>query len=365
MPPKNDDRLRAVRENAAALRRRPSPNAAPDITETATQDQDALTRHFGIAALDHATAGRAVQRLRVPHIAPDLRPESQQPRLLPLPEELLRDGAVAPEYATLAPDLHALGTSLQERQIQPIIVYAGTSVRYPEAQYLILVGHRRWLAATLVGSTEIDAIIVDPPSSAERVQIQYAENENRADFTDMERAWALRQMKTALGDAPWEEVEQRFRLSSTRRHELTRLLAFTDSQQQAIAQLRLRENQMEPLHRAVRAGELQPAQVDTVLGQIRERIVGIDASSERVDMSVDLTTIGRLLSGVRRNTAMPTARTPQWLPSLHDKLSRTAKDLKRLHPRFAELSDEERTGLHREMLALMKALETAADTLDE
>ena len=54
-----------------------------------------------------------------------------------------------------------------------------------------------------------------------------AENEDREEFSDMERAWSLQQMKQALSDAPWEEVETRLQLSRTRRHQLIRLLAFT------------------------------------------------------------------------------------------------------------------------------------------
>lgn len=359
MPPKNDDRLKAIRESAAALRRRPEP--APQDSAPSS-DPAAITSHFGITALDAATAGRAVERLATTVVAPELRPESRQPRLLPSPEELLHDGG-APEHQALLDELRDLGASLQERQIQPIIVYPGESAVYPDARYLILVGHRRWLAAQVAGIAALDAIIIDPPSPAERVQLQYAENEDRADFTDMERAWALRQMKDALGDAPWDDVERRFRLSSSRRHELTRLLAFTEAQQHAIARLRLRENQIEPLHRAVRAGELRPEQVDTVLGQIRERALATGAAGERT-ASVDLATVGRLLAGVRRAEAFPAPRAPQWLPPLRDKLFRTTKDLKRLHPRFAELSDHERAALHHDLVALMEALEAAAGGLD-
>lgn len=360
MPPKNDDRLKAIRESAAALRRRPEPAPAADAAPE--PDPGAITSHFGISALDAATAGRAVQRLALRLIAPELRPDARQPRLLPSPEEL-RGEAAAAEHAALLGELRDLGASLQERQIQPVIVYPGESDAHPEARYLILVGHRRWLAATLAGIPELDAIVVDQPSPAERVQLQYAENEDRADFTDMERAWALRQMKEALGDAPWDEVERRFRLSSTRRHELARLLAFSDEQQRAIARLRLRENQIEPLHRAVRAGELRPEQVDRVLGQIRERALALAGAGERA-ASVDLATVGRMLAELRRAEAAPAARAPQWLPPLRDKLARSTKELRRLHPRFAELSDAERAALHRDLVALMEALETAAGSLE-
>jgi ParB-like chromosome segregation protein Spo0J len=52
-------------------------------------------------------------------------------------------GEPAPEYRTIVAELIALGQSLRERQIQPIIVYPGSNPAYPAARYLILVGHRR------------------------------------------------------------------------------------------------------------------------------------------------------------------------------------------------------------------------------
>jgi ParB/RepB/Spo0J family partition protein len=362
MPPKNDERLRAIRESASALRRPNHPNEP--ATSPEGEDPVAITRHFGIAALDAVTAGRTVQRLSIAHIAPDLRPESQQPRLLPLLEELLRDdGSVAPEYVALSDALRDLGASLCERQIQPIIVYPGISEHYPSARYLILVGHRRWLAANLTHLADLDAIIVDPPSPEERIQLQYAENEERADFTDMERAWALRQMKAALSEAPWEEVERRFRLSSTRRHELTRLLAFTESQQQLIAQLRLRENQLVPLHQAVRAGTIAPEYIDMVLGQIRDRMMPRTSVEDHSSVSVDLATVNRLLARVRQVDAPAAVRSPQWLSPLRDKITRTTRDLKRLYPRFAELNPEDRLSLQRDLETLLATLEaTVSDT---
>jgi hypothetical protein len=60
----------------------------------------------------------------------------RQPRLLPPPEELLAQGEPAPAYCELVAELLALGQSLHERQIQPIIVYPGVSAVYPAARYL-------------------------------------------------------------------------------------------------------------------------------------------------------------------------------------------------------------------------------------
>ncbi len=134
------------------------------------------------------------------------------------------NGTPSPEYRELVDELQALGRSLKERQIQPIIVYAGTSTIYPAARYLILVGHRRWTGAHLAGLEALDAIVVDPPSQQERVRLQYIENDEREDFSDMERAWALQQMRQALGErATWEDVETHLKLSNARRNQLTRL----------------------------------------------------------------------------------------------------------------------------------------------
>src|SRR3712207_8726816 len=45
----------------------------------------------------------------------------------------------------------------------------------------------RWTAAVLSGMATIDAIVIDPPKPEDLVDIQYTENEDRADFSDMER----------------------------------------------------------------------------------------------------------------------------------------------------------------------------------
>lgn len=371
MTQKSNDRLQAIRERAAALKRRPAEHVQPEppaegVLAAADSDEVALSAHFGIAALDAAASGRTMQRLAVGAIAPDLRPEARQARLLPLPDELTVDGVPASAQRVLVAELVELGQSLQERQIQPIIVYPGTSAHYPAAHYLILIGHRRWTAAWLVGLGELDAIVVEPPDPIERVQLQYAENEERADFTDMERAWALQQMKQVLGDAPWEIVETRFRMSSSRRHELTRLLAFTAEQQKTVARLRLRENQLVPLHQAIRAGDLSTEHVDRVLTQIESKAYySLDPVGGRTSRGIDGATIARIVAQTKRDTGSTPARVPQWLPALHTKVTATSKELKRLQLRFAELGDVDRAGLQKELDTLQRTIERSLEMLDE
>lgn len=344
MSTKTADRIKAMRERASALAPQPPAAAAADAAPAPTPQGDlaAVSAHFG-AALDQLVRNRAVQQIPVGQIAPDLRPEMRQPRLLPPPEELIVNDQPAPAYRELVGELVGLGQSLRHQQIQPIVVYPGSSAERPGASYLILVGQRRWTAATLVGMAALDAIVVDPPTPAERVRIQYAENEDREEFSDMERAWALQQMKQALDDAPWEHVEERLQLSRARRQQLLRLTAFTAAQQEQIARLRLQETQIRRLHTGVRNDELQPAQVDAILyrlAQIASERAAAIATAENAAggaaqrrAGIDGPTIARLVARAQRTgsplAAVTATPTPRWLPPLHEQLVRTNQSVLR------------------------------------
>jgi ParB/RepB/Spo0J family partition protein len=345
MPAKATDRIKAMRERAAALAPQPSIVEAGEVPAQSSDIAVAdVSAHFG-AALDPLVRNRAVQQLPIGHIAPDTRPEMRQPRLLPPPEELMEHGQPVPAYRELVNELLTLGQSLKQQQIQPIVVYAGTSTAYPAARYLILVGQRRWTAAHLVDIEILDAIVVDPPSPADRVRIQYAENEDREEFSDMERAWALLQMKQAMSEAPWEEVEARLQMSRARRQQLLRLTALTSTQQQQVARLRLHETQIRSLHTGVRNEELTPAQVDAILYRLSqiasERAAALAAAAAENApggppprrAGIDGPTIARLVARAQRTgsplAAVAATPTPRWLPPLHEQLVRTNQGVQR------------------------------------
>lgn len=366
MASKAADRIRALQERAAALASRPQETPAPDgASPDASDAVMAASAHFG-GALEQIMRDRTIQAIPVEYIAPDTRPEMYQPRFLPLPEQLVTHEQVTPDYRDLVGELVALGESLRERQIQPIVVFPGTSATYPQARYLILVGQRRWTAARLVGLETLDAVIVEPPAPAERVLIQYAENEEREEFSDMERAWSLEQMKRALDDAPWEEVESRLQMSRARRQQLLRLLAFTPEQQRLVALLRLQETQARTLHSALRAGELTPAQVDGILERLiriaaeRAELVGRDASAESSAgtapprrIGVDGPTVARLVARARREGAVtqpPT--TPRWLSPLREQVARTSQGLQRSLERVETLHSTDMHALRDDLLQL-------------
>jgi ParB/RepB/Spo0J family partition protein len=351
MASKATDRIKALQQQrAAALApQTTAPTGAP-ASASADMDMVAVRAHFG-DVLDQVVRNRQIQHTPIGHIAPDARPEMRQPRLLPHPRELLVQGQPVPAYRELVAELQTLGQSLKEQQIQPIVVYPGTNDDYPAARYLILVGQRRWTAANLVGLDALDAIVVDPPSPADRVRIQYAENEDREEFSDMERAWSLQQMKQALSDAPWEEVETRLQLSRTRRHQLIRLLTFTPEQQQQIARLRLQETQIRPLHTALRNQELDLPQVDSVLQRLSEiadtRGAGqATAEGEAGDSAmpkrsgIDGPTIARVVAHARR-AVVPAPPTPRWLPIMHEQIARTHQSFQRSIGRVEQLNDDD------------------------
>jgi ParB/RepB/Spo0J family partition protein len=345
MPPRKDPTLEEIRARVAkrdaAEAVRPATTSTPE--DNATALAAASARFYG--SVEQLIQSRSIQRIPIGYIAPDIRPEMRQPRLLPLPEDLLVNGMPSPEYRDLVAELRALGQSLKERQIQPIVVYAGTSTIYPAARYLILIGHRRWTGAHLAELEALDTIVVDPPTQEERVRLQYIENDEREDFSDMERAWALLQMRQALGeDATWEDVEARLKLSNARRNQLTRLLAFKPSQQTMIARLHLQETQVRALHTAVRNRSLAPEQVDSVLNRLAEiateRSVAAESVPDVIGASptprragIDGPTVARLVARTQRamttTTDIVVTPTPRWLPLLMEQITKTNQGIQR------------------------------------
>src|SRR5262249_56155125 len=187
MPSKTADRIKAMQERAAALTPQSS---APLVEDAPAQGSEAavaaVSAHFG-AALDPLVRNRAVQSIPIVHIVPDTRPEMRQPRLLPPPEDLIEHGQPVPAYRELVAELLTLGQSLKERQIQPIVVYPGTSAAYPAVRYLILVAQHRWTAAQLVGIETLDAVPLDPPSPAARATPQHTANAYRPRLSNRHR----------------------------------------------------------------------------------------------------------------------------------------------------------------------------------
>src|SRR5690348_7721998 len=68
------------------------PSAAPSTeTSPAADRKEQALGHF-LGHMEHLVASRAVESIPIGHIAPELRPELRQPRMLPRPDELVVGG---------------------------------------------------------------------------------------------------------------------------------------------------------------------------------------------------------------------------------------------------------------------------------
>ncbi len=227
--------------------------------ETLREAQEAAERYRSERDALLARLGQGVVRLPLATVHPD----PAQPRFLP-PIAQLQQAAAAgePHAARILADLEALGRSMQPApagvgQLQPIRVYEDP--QHP-GQYIILVGHRRRMAAELVGLEEIEAL-VGPAPDAGRVAQQLVENVHRAELSAVERAWGLRRLKEVLqeqagAEVPWAAVESRCQVGERYRQRLTALLQLPQEAQEIAARAGLSEWALRPLVRA--AGDLAP-----------------------------------------------------------------------------------------------------------
>ena len=246
---------------------------------SATADDDLS---FLIGAAPEETAQRAEERgmplLYLPVVA--IAPDPQQLRRLPHPDELTRmveggDRAAA----MIVAGLRELGQSMAEHgQIQPVIVYPFHDPHNTAITHRLLNGQRRWSAALLAGLPTVWAVEAPVPTDTVRLLNQFEENERREGFSDMERAWALLALKDALqrdagGDVPWSAIEQQLQLSTARRQDLLRLLRFAPDGQALITRYGWSEWTLRPIHMAISAGELQPADATDMLRALADEEV--------------------------------------------------------------------------------------------
>ncbi len=219
-------------------------------------------------------AERARERgLPLLHLPLDaIAPDPSQLRRLPHPADLLDMEAQGDSGATeLLDGLRALGASLKlHGQLQPAVVYRDADPAHPHATHRLLHGQRRWSAALLANLPTLWVVEVPRPADVERLIRQYEENEQRENFSDIERAWACLSIKEAMqneagGEVPWATVEEQVQLSAQRRQDLLRLLRFDRAGQALILRHGWSEWTLRPLHMAIHAGSIPPAAATDLL----------------------------------------------------------------------------------------------------
>jgi ParB family chromosome partitioning protein len=175
--------------------------------------------------------------------------------------------------------LGELAASIQiEGVLQPIVV------RYDEPRdiYVIVHGERRWRACRQAGLAAIPAIVREVPADRRLIQ-QLMENIVRDDLNAIDRAAALRALKSQLGEATWDQVAEAVGIRRSRLFQLLGTEKLPDRVQDDIRAGRLSEKQSRALQ------GLPPGQQEA----LREAIIERELSAE------DAMRLARRLKGAR------------------------------------------------------------------
>ena len=113
-------------------------------------------------------------------------------------------------------------------------------------RYVILHGERRWRAAKQAGLTAIPALVRDVPVERRLAQ-QLTENVQREDLNAVDRAAALRALRSQLGDPPWETVADAVGIKRSRLFQLLGTGKLAPEAQEDIRSGRLSEKQSRAL----------------------------------------------------------------------------------------------------------------------
>jgi ParB family chromosome partitioning protein len=163
----------------------------------------------------------------------DIEPDPEQPR-----KTFVASGA----QDAIDNDLESLKDSiLQHGVLQPIAVR-----RMPSGRYRIIAGERRWRASMSARDsgqpcrrkgydlTRIPAVILEPDTDADRLEMQLVENLARTDMTPVDTAKAVRQLMNYLDPKPsLAELGRRLGRSKAWEHQM---LSLVSDEAQAVAE---------------------------------------------------------------------------------------------------------------------------------
>lgn len=145
---------------------------------------------------------------------------------------------------TFDPDkLDELAASIRiEGVLQPIVVRFDAE----RDRYVIVHGERRWRASKKAGLAELPAIVRDVPVERRLIQ-QLMENVVRDDLNAVDRAAALRALRSQLGEPGWDVVADAVGIRRSRLFQLLGTGKLTPTAQEDIQAGRLSEKQSRAL----------------------------------------------------------------------------------------------------------------------
>lgn len=192
-------------------------------------------------------SGRKRKRFTVDALFTDTRPQAAGVTDLTTAKEIQRD-RIAPDPAQPRRTfdegrLAELAASIaREGVLQPIVV------RYdaPDDIYVIVHGERRWRAAAMAGLDQIPAIVRDVPPDRRLIH-QLMENIVRDDLNAVDRAAALRALRTQLGEPTWDQVAEAVGIRRSRLFQLLGTEKLPEDAREDIRAGRLSEKQSRAL----------------------------------------------------------------------------------------------------------------------
>jgi ParB/RepB/Spo0J family partition protein len=247
-------------------------------------------------------------------------------------------------------DLRSLGEHIREHgQIQPIRVFPTERGR----PYQVLVGHRRVMAAELLGMPTVLAIVLpEEPDELQKLDFQVGENVHRRNFNDMERARIYERFKGAIARrgrpsresiAPAETLDDaalatRLGVKPERMAQIFRLTRFARAAQDVIIEEGWPETVLRPLHQALATLQLsEQAQVEA-----------LHELARRAALKENSLTNAIVAEFVREYQRGQTAER-SWVQSQLRQLNDASRDLVRLREQFA--SGREMPAADREVLS--------------
>lgn len=244
-------------------------------------------------------------------------------------------------------ELQSLGEHIREHgQIQPIRVFRTARGR----PYQVLVGHRRVMAAELLGFATVRAIVLEEePDELEKLDLQVGENVHRRNFNDMERARIYERFKGAIarrgrpkGDTTATPaideavIAARLGVKPERMAQIFRLTRFARSAQDIIIEEGWPETVLRPLHQALTPLQLSEQTQVEALHELAHR-------AALKDTALSNSMVAEYVRELHQGKVEDEKRT--WVQAQLRQLNDASRDLVRLREQFAsgrDMPDTER-----------------------